>query len=493
MLQSDIRSTSGGARALEHEEGTKKLRRDSGVEQVQTPSGDAHRVRALASTALFSLVLWLCASGRWGSYVGAPQFSVYITEIVLVVIAVTSIAISPSSARLLVNDVVRVVRRSWTARLVVALLLWTGLRLILGGRLDATSLRDAAPYGYAALGLVAAAWRDIRRSDLMVIVALAWHDVWIALSLTWPSLTGRFLALGPVRLLEIRPDFDAAVCGLAAAVLLRLALVALDRRRWLPAALMVAVALVNLYLVLLLHSRASLLSTVVALAVVPWGTGLRWSLLPRRAVLVVALVAALMTPVAAVTVLRSDPFQRLVDTFSSGQTDAKGTTQARQEVWGMVTRYVTTSPEREAIGVGFGPDYLSTIGAAKIYEGTTFTGVRAPHDYWLNTWVRLGAVGVALSIALALLAALSAVRSLWGGAMALPDVIAAALVLTLPLPASLGVILESPFGAVPYFWALGRLVGSGIHRRDGQSRTRGRGLATEPVTEPAIPSRRGVE
>lgn len=490
MLQPDIRPTSGGARTLE--EGTKKLRRDGGVEQVQTPSGDARRVRALASTALFALVLWLCASGRWGSYVGAPRFSVYITEIVLAVLAVTSIAISRSSARLLVSDVVHVVRRSWTARLVLALVVWTGLRLLLGGRLDATSLRDAAPYGYAALGLVAAAWRDIRGSHLMVIVALAWHDLWIVISLTWPVLTGRFLALGPVRVLEIRPDFDAAVCGLAAAVLVRLALVALDRRRWLWAALMVAVALANLYLVLLLHSRASLLSSVVALAVVPWGTGLRWRRLPRRAVLVVGLVAALMTPIAAVTVLRSDPFHRLVDTFSSGQTDAKGTTQARQEVWGMVTEYVTASPEREAIGVGFGPDYLSTTGAAAIYEGTTFTGVRAPHDYWLNTWVRLGAVGVALSIALALLAMVAAVRSLWGGAAALPDVIAAALVLTLPLPASLGVILESPFGAVPYFWALGHLVGSGIQRRDAEPGAGGAPAAAEPVSEPATTSRRGT-
>ena len=118
--------------------------------------------------------------------------------------------------------------------------------------------------------------------------------------------------------------------------------------------------------------------------------------------------------------------------------------------------------------------------------------MRAPHDYWLNTWVRLGAVGVALSIALALLAMVAAVRSLWGGAAALTDVIAAALVLTLPLPASLGVILESPFGAVPYFWALGHLVGSGIQRRDAEPGAGGAPAAAEPVSEPATTSRRGT-
>lgn len=407
-------------------------------------------------------MLWLCASGRWGSYVGAPQFSVYVTEIAVAVMALATIVLLPASARLLFRDIMTVVRRSWTARFMAALLVWTLLRLLIGGRLDVATLRDAAPYGYVALGLVAAVWRDIRRTHLMAVVALAWHDVWIWTSLTWPTFADRLPSLGPVRVLEIRPDFDAAVCGLAAAVLLRLALGSLERRRWVASGLLVLVALINVYLVLLLHSRASLLSTVVALAIVPWGTGLRWSGLPRRAVLVVAVVAALLVPVTAVTVLRSDPFQRLVETFSSGQTEAKGTTQARQEVWGIVTDYVTASPEREAVGVGFGPDYLSTTGAAVIYEGTTFTGVRAPHDYWLNTWVRLGVVGAALSIVLALLAAWSAVRTLWSGAMALPDVIAAALVLTLPLPASLGVILEAPFGAVPYFWAMGHLVGTGL-------------------------------
>ena len=477
---------------LELQEGTNKLRPERGPDHVQTRPGGSLRARALASTGLFGLVLWLCSSGRWGSYVGAPRFSIYVTEIVLVVVAVLTVAVSPASVRLLLEDVVRVVRRSWTARLMAALLVWTVLRLVLGGRLDATSLRDAAPYGYVVLGLVAAVWRDIRRSGLMVVVALAWHDLWIWTSLIWPSFAARLPVLGPVRVLELRPDFDAAVCGLAAAVLLRMALVDLERRRWLQAGLLVFVAATNIYLVLLLHSRAALLSTVVALAVIPWGTGLRWRALPKGAVLVVALVAALLVPVAAVTVLHSDPFKRLVDTFSAQQTDAKGTTQARQEVWGMVTRYVTTSPEREAIGVGFGPDYLSTIGAAKIYEGTTFTGVRAPHDYWLNTWARLGVVGVALSIALALLAALAAVRTLWGGATAVPDVVAAALVLTLPLPASLGVILESPFGAVPYFWAMGHLVGAGLHRRDRQQWPHAERPGGLPEIHPATSSRRTV-
>ena len=35
--------------------------------------------------------------------------------------------------------------------------------------------------------------------------------------------------------------------------------------------------------------------------------------------------------------------------------------------------------------------------------------------------------------------------------------LAALLVLALPVTALLGVVLESPFGAIPYFWAVGQL------------------------------------
>ena len=37
------------------------------------------------------------------------------------------------------------------------------------------------------------------------------------------------------------------------------------------------------------------------------------------------------------------------------------------------------------------------------------------------------------------------------------SVLAALLAISLPLVSMLGVVLESPFGAIPYFWALGQL------------------------------------
>jgi hypothetical protein len=51
-------------------------------------------------------------------------------------------------------------------------------------------------------------------------------------------------------------------------------------------------------------------------------------------------------------------------------------------------------------------------------------------------------------------------------------VLAALLVLTLPITALFGVVLESPFGAIPYFWAVGYLCGrttdlTGTSRSDG--------------------------
>jgi len=84
--------------------------------------------------------------------------------------------------------------------------------------------------------------------------------------------------------------------------------------------------------------------------------------------------------------------------------------------------------------------------------------VRSPHNYLLNTWARLGLVGLVLILGI-LLTGLRLARLV---AMHAPrvrddDVFAMFLVASIPVAALLGVVLESPFGALPYFWALGHL------------------------------------
>jgi O-antigen ligase len=84
--------------------------------------------------------------------------------------------------------------------------------------------------------------------------------------------------------------------------------------------------------------------------------------------------------------------------------------------------------------------------------------VRSPHNYLLNTWARLGLVGVGLVLGL-MIAALRVARLVARHAPRVrdDDVLAMLLVASIPVVAFVGVVLESPFGALPYFWALGHL------------------------------------
>jgi hypothetical protein len=84
--------------------------------------------------------------------------------------------------------------------------------------------------------------------------------------------------------------------------------------------------------------------------------------------------------------------------------------------------------------------------------------VRSVHNYAINTWARLGVIGLALVVSIIGLAAFAAFRL----ATRAPnvsdlDLFAGLLVIAIPIPAMLGVVLEGPYAAIPYFWAVGYL------------------------------------
>jgi O-antigen ligase len=83
-----------------------------------------------------------------------------------------------------------------------------------------------------------------------------------------------------------------------------------------------------------------------------------------------------------------------------------------------------------------------------------------PHDVLLTYYARLGAVGLVLFLALIV----SCARASWNRLARRPpdelDITYVLLIVTLLLASLVGVILESPFGAVPFFWASGQLIAS---------------------------------
>jgi hypothetical protein len=330
-----------------------------------------------------------------------------------------------------------------------------------------TGLRDLAPYGYAAVALLSflVATVDGPRQRRLVYATLGFHLVWVLAAPWLPGWPWDRLLLGGASIFTPRPDFDAAVLGIAAALVLYDLLHGARRRPLRHNVGLAAFGLANAYALGTLLTRAGLLAGVIAVVAVVATWSLRGTtrrtLLGRRGAVLLLVLASL-----AVLALISPPGQRLVESFRGGDAQSLGTMQARQTTWSGVSEYVLADASRTAVGVGFGPDFLASSGTAYALEGGDYENVRSPHNYLIGTFARLGVGGALLAGCLVAAAALLALVTL-ARPIGTVTVLAALTVLTLPVTALLGVVLESPFGAIPYFWAVGHLA-----HQEWRSRTR---------------------
>lgn len=403
------------------------------------------------------LVGFLLATGRWGSYLGLPAASIYVTDVVLAV-----------TAAWLVARHRRRVERRLVRPLLPALTLaaWSVVRFATGGTYDLVALRDLAPYAYV---LVCLAWcftaSAYRRSYLVVGAALLLHLAWVWVALLAPGWVESFPLLGGrVRVFELRQDFD----GASMAVLACLAGLTATRRHLSPAARAAAVILATAasYTILELGSRAGLLALGTSLAVIAI-TRLHGVLRAKRAHILAGAAAAVAVAGLAVLVL---PQTYIFDRVTAGRLEPQsgaGTVDAREYAWRLIIEDATEDPARLLLGSGFGPDFLDRSGAAFAFEGYVEKGVRAPHNFVLNTLGRTGLVGVALLlwVGASLARPMLARRGAPGAATdrELLVEIAALLVAALGIASLVGVILESPFGAVPFWWAAGLVLTSRSH------------------------------
>ena len=399
-----------------------------------------------------ALALWLLATGRWGSYVGSPSLGVFITEIFLGA-AVGMLALSAARGSV---DFSLLRGLSVPMLLVLGVLTWAIVRLGFSAALTRDTLRDFAPYGYtivAVLVLLAPLGRW-ERSARMVFAVLAAHATWVVVSVMSPDLLEGLPLLGGAPLFALRYDFDASVCGIGLAVCvywLR------HRRTSWPATFAVALlALAQAALVLALPSRAGFIAALVAVVCVWWAGNRRAGRVSGRQVALRVGFILLVVPLALVAVLQSSPGERLVETVQGGK--AAGTKTARQLVWQETVDYVLDEPSRAVFGVGCGPDFMHETGTDEYFEGNVYSGVRSPHNYPIGTAARLGIPGALLVLALMGTALFRSMRILRKRRdLAALDILAAAAIVAIPVVAALGVVLESPFGAVPYFWAIGHL------------------------------------
>ena len=404
---------------------------------------------------------YLVATGRWGSHLGWPEHSLYVTDIGLAVTGLWTL--------LRHRRAIHVGRRLLTALAlpVVAIAVWTAARMLTNGAFDSVALRDAAPFGYVLVALVGLVTVDraARRRTLAVLwVALILHAAWVTAALHL-SLPTYYLSGGLLRIFEVRPDFDSAMLGVLCGLASYEAFRPLSLWRRVGA---LGLAVWPVFILLETGSRAGAIALLAALTITVVALVRGVTLTRRRLTAGVAVVAAVL----AVAVPQTSLYGRLTGDPRYSVNGASGTTEAREQAWALVFEYVSESPTRVAYGVGPGPDFLTASGARPYFGQVHQTDIRVPHNVLLTYYARLGLVGLGLFLALLV----SWVRAGWHLVIARrPDDLDLAhllLTTTLLLASLVGVILESPFGAVIFFWALGQLVSAWVWDREKEQSTR---------------------
>lgn len=419
----------------------------------------AERPKVVVGTAAVALIL---AATRWGSYIGVSPL--FLTDVLLALGLAQWLIARSAHGKLPLTGLVQRSRPGMILSLFFAYVVVRAVFALAQNVATSDWIRDSAPFLYSFLAFVSAASvarasdRARMRTLRILVGALTVHLVWATFSI-WTGFAGIPLPGGAAAVFQIRPDIDMAVLGIGAGTFLLAAF--RSRRRFWP----VVAVLVSLADVFSLQSRAGLISVVASMFVAylifyvstPSKSGRR-------------LFSQMLVPIAIAILLvvlpQTGAGQRLIATVNSSsavtqaQLSAQGTENARRLVWSQVVAWTNETPSRQLFGSGFGNDFLTQSGTISFLEGTTYDNVRSPHNYFVGIYARMGLIGLLLAGGVVLSLLITIFRRL--RLIATDGVLAmAAMIVVAILPvASLGVVLEAPFGAVPFWWGAGIVLAS---------------------------------
>lgn len=449
---------------------------------IETSGGASSRpAKALFGTAAVALIL---GASRWGSTIGANPL--YLTD-ALLGLAVIGYVLNRPRHRAEPASV------ALPSPLLAAFFAYVALRAIwsYGMAPGLELVRDAVPYLYAVIGFFSAAAyarstaKTRERTMRILWWAITFHVVWMLLIVrTGRSTVGLGPSIGGTPLFQVRPDIDSALLAIAVGMYFRQIILGANRT-WCIIGIAASIAAVTG-----LASRAGLVSFAFTLALAfILGFAASGKKPGRRVAMLLAIPVALLA--IWVTLPLSTPGQRILATInpasasSAEQQSAIGTQRARETTWSMIIDWTNETPSRAVVGSGFGNNFLEQSGTLDLLQGTTYSGVRSPHNWFVGTYARLGLIGVALAIAVCvqLIATIGRQRRRIGED---PLLSLAALIIVAILPvAFLGVVLEAPFGAVPFWWAAGVILAARTHKAGSDDRVRSRQARGEIRSRPA--------
>lgn len=427
---------------------------------AQVPRGSTFHASAATNRVLPGslVVCFLLATTRWGSHLNVSF--VYVTDVLV--------------AGALLRLVVQRGRRTRFAGLPIlwVALAWIAVRLATSLVYSMETLRDVAPHFYLVAALLSTGGARVHsaasraRTADWLLLALRLHLFWVLAALLVPSISDVFrVSNSPiVHVFQMRPDVDAALVGVLGVWQLRRLLSGEATRSTAPEA---AAAIAT---VLSISARAGLLA-MLACGVLAFAVGRQRLQGVRRRKMTVTGFLPIMVSVGILVVPLTDPGARLLSSFGTANDvgGASGTTRARWEAWDRTVDFISDEPFRLLFGVGYGTDVVHASSAGD-YLGDYEPGeVRSPHNFAVSLFARLGLVGVVLGVLLAATVVGAAGSQLRRGLDALSE-LCLYLLAALGVTSLVGVVLESPFGAIPFYWSLGVVLASSSPRRPRRTR-----------------------
>jgi hypothetical protein len=412
-------------------------------------------VEALIDTkrrqTLLQLGLWAglfpIATGRWGAHVGLLSANLYICD-ALIAFGILGLA------RVAMQHPSSISRRTLLGASILGI--YVLAEFLVGDASPAVRLRDLAPFSY--LIAIPVFRQVVSTSGATKVISSIWLALWIHAAWAVPASFG---LLKPVALpasifglpaFQLRTDYDGPVL-IAGAIF---ALSTRYTRAGLKGALPLAV--LSLAPIPVLGSRATvlgLLSALTYLAILQFRSLIRLLLAPATAItLSFFLSCLLVVAIAAPQLLVSNLLvQRLgIGGESSVALGAQGSAFGRRMAWKLVWEFTVQSRNRIAVGWGPGAEIVRDSGALKYLSGDPT--VRAPHNGFLHLFARYGIVGCLIWLGcLLLLLPSPGPRPPPKTKMAL-RLLGGSLAASLLAASTVGVILESPFGALTLYFGL---------------------------------------
>lgn len=413
------------------------------------------------------LTAGLLFGSRWFSYLGNSP--IFISEVILSM-SVLFWLFSKKEIASKFGESGHKIKSDLAKFLLAVLLLWTlarGLFSIYGGYAILDILRDLLPILYMFIAILVssqiARQSQHSRNKLSSIfrTCLGLHLLWCLGAIVSRNYSGfQVGSIAQAGVFSFRADIDTTLVVIYFVLVLK-AWENGEHRT-------VSAIKLCLCLVVITFSpaRASLLALLVCLAWYLSSKQKKQQLLDNNANLVASrkfiIFASLSVVVFVLGFTTSGarllgPFGLTSGSNSDLANSGIGTANARELVWTQVLAWVNGSTSSIFFGEGFGVNFLDVTNTLQFLEGTTYTGVRSPHNFLITLIARLGWPS-AIVFSVAILIVLLRFRR----AVTLDDLSFLSMTILLAfIPiALLGVVLEAPFGAIPFYFSLGVLLGS---------------------------------